>query len=1389
MGEFDLQKADIITVEKQAGEKKHESLQQKLQTNRDLFTSHTDKVENALADALKSLTSQEAKDALKADQTKIRDFLKSVADKGRSILSGKEGAESVDQMIEGLRSAIKDAKNNIDFYTILDKSRELAKASIPGIKLVYDLQAKGGSDIDKKMDKATDQALGDLQVARNMFDAYKDKALPQTLKTIYDAELKKIDDQIAKILQIREAYTDIAGKEKKLAEIEQYFNNDNLTKNSNLARGQFDDIVKSKNLAPERLTVKLKSMGEQADKALTDLCKIKKEAVGVSRDALLPDQQKKYDEIVKKLGEQLQEMTGLKVYAKNQELIDRVNKTEGGKYLQMESKVINGQFVTAVTFTEEFQKLPELKQQEIKMALQGVSFEVALDVAKKTGLPEDKSWLEGQQKLDKGDRAGAKALFLDYVAKFKNNPEKRLQVENAKGMLRAILREDLNQVKEHFSLIKQTIEGRGGGVTGKFDELRSVHDKHGRLDAVNGFIKQAEGLIASGEALTIDEIYKKLPKLKDSIDLKSDGISMLDPFEQQQLLNEADPAKRRQNILKLARAAKAVELTALSAKYYEMYFADRIDGAKKSISREKIKADIDQEELTSSEFRAEIKAQIKSFHDSARQKFMDEYYKEHPGAKNPALSKDDPEVKAMKAAEEAWDKSYDAQKGNVYQQAKDVLIDIRYDKAAKIAIHKGVEAITRSGSGMTATEDEKIWKEAYGNIKGNVENITGEHLVFTQDDFYELQSKMAGSILTMEIATLAAMTVATGASAAIAGGALTSAGGGTAGFLIEGLVMHSTTAYLNEGKIDLSSPEFLRGLASTYATLGIMKATGLGGNVKLGGKAPSAVAEKTASSAIATVAKGGAEFLGKVTLDSTLMTGLSTLERGIVDKKWASFDEMAGEFGNNAITFLVIGGLHKVAEERAPTKKGIADTKAPTEHASRAYREGTVVAELSMADRKNIDHNPKNQPHDTELEAIIKDKNEVESDYNNMKKRLRSLRDQANLDLMTKKDNHELTQQIDALIGKIQKYSDSLRLERAIEREAREDFAQKHIDAAANLHPDIFRPILFELMMKNPVDYERVIYLSKQSVKLEASGLHQAARDLKNLTGDFATVDGSPLKTAEQRAAFLEKMLTLSPLEHEWYTTRPETTIDTSYSRYEENFNTLKEFSAKFLSEKVLPGLIAKNLPISELILEIHRWQTRGSQAQLEILGSPAEGYDISGKVRDVQVSVGNYIAPIPGKVPALLGKMSTSMQNLEVQLTSLKKTNPAAYEKAVVKTALYALQTFVDIHPMRDGNGRTSRTLYEYYIVKFLGPTSKYRRLPMTQRDNGEPTLHDELHQMNGKLQKTLYENKPYGRLEGLYGDQLSKKIDAISLAELNADPLYKEFFAKYNTLMASSP
>lgn len=475
-------------------------------------------------------------------------------------------------------------------------------------------------------------------------------------------------------------------------------------------------------------------------------------------------------------------------------------------------------------------------------------------------------------------------------------------------------------------------------------------------------------------------------------------------------------------------------------------------------------------------------------------------------------------------------------------------------------------------------------------------------------------------------------------------------------------------------------------------------------------------------------------------------------------------------------------------------KKGVevpAAPKVPTVLSELAVKaaEAMKPAEISPADREIIDHKPDGQPQNPDLEATIKDNNKLEADYKEISGRLKKMEDQALLNQMKGITDPDLATQIEALKTERTNYEDSLKFEREIEQEARTDFVQKHIEDAAKLHPDIPLPQLHELMMRSPLDYEQVIYLSKQSAKLEGMGLHQAAKDMANLTADFASVDGSPLKTAEQRSAFLEKMLKLSPIEREWYTTRPETTLDTSDPDYQQKFNDLKDFNAKFMSEKVLPLLIAKNLPVDQLILEIHKWQARGSQAQMEVLASPAEGYDISGKVRDVTVSVGEYVAPVPGRVPELLGKMSSKMQGIEGDLAILKQSDPAAYEKAVVKTALYALQTFVEIHPMRDGNGRTGRALYEYYIVKFLGPESRYRKLPMETRDDGESSLHGDLHGMNDKLSKTLYEGKPLGRLEGLFGNQLAQKIDTTDLARITSDPLYEEFFANYNRLMASSP
>ncbi len=445
--------------------------------------------------------------------------------------------------------------------------------------------------------------------------------------------------------------------------------------------------------------------------------------------------------------------------------------------------------------------------------------------------------------------------------------------------------------------------------------------------------------------------------------------------------------------------------------------------------------------------------------------------------------------------------------------------------------------------------------------------------------------------------------------------------------------------------------------------------------------------------------------------------------------------------------------------------------------------------ELAPGERELLDHKPENQPFDAELEQAIKDTRELESKYKEIHSRLKYLEDVALLAQYTGKDDPAITTEMEQLKVNLEKYQRSLDFERGLEMNARREFVQDHLEDAMELHPEIQIATLQELILKNPNTYERVIYLSKQAGQLEAMGLKQAARDLQDLTADFASVDGSPLKTAEQRAAFLEKLLKLSPLEHEWYETRPETTLDADSPDYQENFNKLKDFNAKFLSEKVLPELIARGLSADQLILEIHRWQTRGAQAQLEVLLSPEEGYDISGKTREVQVSVGEYIAPIAGRVPELLGQLSTNMQKIETQLSDLKTGDPAVYEKAVVKAAFYALQTFVEIHPMRDGNGRTGRALYEYYIVKFLGPESKYRRLPMEKDDTGESSLHSEMRASNAKLSKTLYKGKPLDRLEGLIGDQLSQKIEATDLQKINSDPLYEEFFANYNKLMSSFP
>ena len=54
------------------------------------------------------------------------------------------------------------------------------------------------------------------------------------------------------------------------------------------------------------------------------------------------------------------------------------------------------------------------------------------------------------------------------------------------------------------------------------------------------------------------------------------------------------------------------------------------------------------------------------------------------------------------------------------------------------------------------------------------------------------------------------------------------------------------------------------------------------------------------------------------------------------------------------------------------------------------------------------------------------------------------------------------------------------------------------------------------------------------------------------------------------------------------------------------------------------------------------------------------------------------------------------------------------------MKFAAFVANTFVAIHPMQEGNGRTARSLFQYYISKYLEETTAYS-IPEEVKASGE--------------------------------------------------------------------
>jgi hypothetical protein len=353
------------------------------------------------------------------------------------------------------------------------------------------------------------------------------------------------------------------------------------------------------------------------------------------------------------------------------------------------------------------------------------------------------------------------------------------------------------------------------------------------------------------------------------------------------------------------------------------------------------------------------------------------------------------------------------------------------------------------------------------------------------------------------------------------------------------------------------------------------------------------------------------------------------------------------------------------------------------------------------------------------------------------------------------------------------KILDEISLVRETERIIKQvhELSPEQIGKILRMHPDNYEHAL-ELYRKIP----------EQQKVLEAMGLRDSANELANLDNKFSAVDGISLATPEERLAYFEKLKNMSPLELEWYRTRPpKLPASKSHPQYADIANQLKEFSARFITEKLMPDLVARNMPFEDLVKELHKWQTMGSSAQMEVLRSASEGYNIAGRYRNVVVRVGAYWCPEETKVPGFMKLLSDQVEQYSAQMERMKAAmTPQAYESAVIQYAAHVLQRFVEIHPMRDGNGRTARMLYNYIVSKHLGAESRYRNIPMGVRSWGESTLHPDLMEFNGLLTA-----RDYPGMTGVTGMDLEPRLRGQKMDNMMADPIMRDFAHKIQDMI----
>lgn len=639
------------------------------------------------------------------------------------------------------------------------------------------------------------------------------------------------------------------------------------------------------------------------DSGLTALCALSGKMQGVDRSTMNREDQVRFDQLKGKIDAQIAELNQIKLGLQSYHLAASIGERyrepgkEAPKYFTFVTKTVNGVQVTAMVPTEEFLKLPKDKQDAISDEFMSLQASSKLDNERKKELPEDKDWKEGMSQFEKGNWQGAKKLLLAYMQRFQADPEKAVQIQSTRGILQGIIQKEMGDVKDRIYMMQQEY---GSGFTAENTNHIAMYGEMGK--AWKKFA-EAESAANSGKYLTIEEVWDKVGKLPN---FTKGGIDWMDQKSIQIMLSEPDPVKRKENIRNLGKWANEAGLKSFAKMYYNMYFEEELQAKKKSPDCIKLQqealAKYDKEDHTK-----EIDAAMKSAHEAERTKFIT-YINQTRGFGS--VGQDAANQKIF----DDYDAKYESQdKAAIRTQIAAGMRQDVVDKVTKQALHADMMATENSDPNSASG----VWKEAYGGTFNVVENINDKFFV-TEDDVRMWATKWAIKIEALALAT--AMGMMTGGAAAAFAGEMGLAAGvfgtGAVNFIVDGAVMHSTLTALTEGDAGFRDPlAFGKGLAITYATMGLMKGTGaLMGRSATLGKAAEGLAHATEGSVVGTAASAVGKMGGKAAFDAGLMTGFN-MAVAAGGGKPMGWEDVKGTFAENFVICFVMGGMHGAIEK------------------------------------------------------------------------------------------------------------------------------------------------------------------------------------------------------------------------------------------------------------------------------------------------------------------------------------------------------------------------------------------------------------------------------------------------------------------------------------------